>query len=170
MHTLRGAGMTIPGVHRHDNGALHDDRDVLDADDVAAELLGDADEPPTIAMPRRGLNQRRVSPPQARPPAARLPPSAAAASARLAEAEAELSRLRRHMRARDAYLAELEQALRASTTKLEASGISSVEDAHKLFGRLRGQAFRIAELESELRSMEQRLSRLTRLMPSETAD
>lgn len=166
MQTQRGAGMTISGVHRHDNGALHDDHDVLDAEDVAAELLGDADEPPTTAMPRRGLNQRRASPPHARPPAARLQPSAAS-SARLAEAEAELTRLRRHMRARDAYLAELEQALLASTTKLKASGISSVEDAHKLFGRLRGQAFRIAELESELRSMEQRLSRLTRLLPGD---
>ena len=85
---------------------------------------------------------------------------------KLAEAEAELTRVRRHMRARDAYLAELEQALLASTSKLEASGIGSIEDAHKLFGRLRGQAFRIAELESELRHMEQRLARLSRLLPS----
>lgn len=70
------------------------------------------------------------------------------------------------MRARDAYLAELERALDASTNKLEASGIGSLEDAHKLLGRVRGQAFRIAELESELRNMEQRLSRLSRLLPA----
>lgn len=70
------------------------------------------------------------------------------------------------MRARDAYLAELEHALDASTSKLEASGIGTIDDAHKLLGRVRGQAFRIAELESELRSMELRLSRLSKLLPA----
>lgn len=84
----------------------------------------------------------------------------------LQAAEAELARLRRQMRARDAYLVELERALEESTRKLEASGLGSVEDAHKLLGRLRGQTFRIAELESELRRMEQRLSRLARLLPA----
>jgi len=71
------------------------------------------------------------------------------------------------MRARDAYLAELERALAASTHQLESSGIGSVEDAHRLLGKLRGQAFRIAELESELRHMEQRLSRLARFLPND---
>lgn len=95
----------------------------------------------------------------------RMPATAATLSARLEAAEAELGRLRRQMRARDAYLAELERELHASTSELQASGIGSLEDAHKLLGRVRGQAFRIAELESELRQMEQRLSRFSRLLP-----
>jgi septal ring factor EnvC (AmiA/AmiB activator) len=139
---------------------------ILDADEVSAELVVDAPAPapssaPPIAAARRA---RSLVPPP--PVHKRLPPTAATLSTRLEQAEAELTRVKRQMRARDAYLAELEQALQASTSKLEASGIGSVEDAHKLLGRVRGQAFRIAELESELRHMEQRLSRLARLLPA----
>lgn len=71
----------------------------------------------------------------------------------LADAEAELRRLRAQMRARDAYLRELEHALASSTRQLSAAGLESPEDAARLLGRVRGQAFRIAELESELRQV-----------------
>lgn len=141
---------------------------ILDADEIAAELVFDAPLPPS---PRRPPASRPAPPPRAAttrrpisgPPPVRSQPSAAA---RLALVEAELTRLRAQMRARDAYLAELEHALDASTSKLEASGIGTIDDAHKLLGRVRGQAFRIAELESELRSMELRLSRLSKLLPA----
>jgi hypothetical protein len=144
---------------------------ILDADEIAAELLFDAPAPPSPVKPPAS---RPAPPPRAAassrplsgPPPLRPQPTAAAVQTRLASAEAELARLRTQMRARDAYLAELERALEASTSKLEASGIGSLEDAHKLLGRVRGQAFRIAELESELRHMEQRLSRLSRLLPA----
>ena len=69
----------------------------------------------------------------------------------LADAEGELQRLRTQMRARDAYLRELEHALASSTRQLSAAGLETPEDAARLLGRVRGQAFRIAELESELR-------------------
>lgn len=141
---------------------------ILDPEEVAAELVADVVPAParTAPPPPRASARaaRSVAPPP--PVQRRMPPAAAALSTRLEVAEAELTRIRRQMRARDAYLAELEQALQASTSKLEASGIGSIEDAHKLLGRVRGQAYRIAELESELRLMEQRLSRLARLLPS----
>lgn len=70
----------------------------------------------------------------------------------------ELERLRKRMRARDAYLVELEQALDQSTRQLTAAGLTSVDDVYRLLGRVRGQAFRIAELESELRTAKQALS------------
>ncbi|HET8934617.1 MAG TPA: hypothetical protein VFN67_14310 [Polyangiales bacterium] len=143
---------------------------ILDADEIAAELVFDAPAPPSPS-PRKPPTSRPAPPPRAAttrrpissPPPLRPQPSAAT---RLATVEAELTRLRTQMRARDAYLAELENALEASTSKLEASGIGSLEDAHKLLGRVRGQSFRIAELESELRNMELRLSRLSRLLPA----
>ena len=141
---------------------------ILDADEIAAELVFEAPSPPS---PRRPPASRPAPPPRAAttrrpisgPPPARPQPSAAS---RLTALEAELTRLRTQMRARDAYLAELEHALEASTSKLEASGIGSIDDAHKLLGRVRGQAFRIAELESELRNMELRISRLSKLLPA----
>jgi predicted RNase H-like nuclease (RuvC/YqgF family) len=135
---------------------------ILDPDEVSAELVVDAPAPVSATPPPRASRPHAPPPPVHKS----MPPTAAALSARLEAAEAELIRLRRQMRARDAYLAELEHALEASTSKLEASGIGSIEDAHKLLGRVRGQAFRIAELESELRQMEQRLSRLSRLLPT----
>jgi len=66
---------------------------------------------------------------------------------------AEIARLRAQLRARDAYLAELERALDERTRQLSLAGIASLADVARLQGRLRGQAFRIAELESELRRM-----------------
>jgi hypothetical protein len=145
---------------------------ILDAEEVAAELMCDsADEVHSLGATREGGNRARPAPPPraaiARP-VPTPPPTAASPilDARLEAAEAEVTRLRRQLRARDAYLTELQQALQASTRQLEASGLGSVEDAYKLLGRLRGQAFRIAELESDLRQMEQRLSRLSRLVPT----
>lgn len=138
---------------------------ILDPDEVSAELVVEAPQPSAHRVPPTAARTARSFAPP--PPAPRrAQPSSSTTSARLDQAEAEVARLRKRMRARDAYLAELEQALQASTSKLEASGIGSLEDAHKLLGRVRGQAFRIAELESELRHMEQRLSRLSRLLPA----
>jgi predicted flap endonuclease-1-like 5' DNA nuclease len=62
----------------------------------------------------------------------------------------ELARLSAQLRARDAYLAELERELEARTRQLALAGIRSLNDVARLQGRLRGQAFRIAELEAEL--------------------
>jgi predicted flap endonuclease-1-like 5' DNA nuclease len=78
----------------------------------------------------------------------------------LVEAEAELSRVARQMRARDAYLRELEQALRSSTQQLSAAGLGDIDQAAGLLGRLRGQAFRIAELQSELLQSAAQISEL----------
>jgi hypothetical protein len=149
-----------------------DEEQILDAEDVAAELMPDM---PSAPPPRRsGIaailppsaagaeRARRVTltesflPSMAADPfASFLPPPSAAAnsnpSSELSAAQAEIARLQRQMRARDAYLAEIERALDASTRQLEAAGLSSVDDALRLLGRVRGQAFRIAELESELR-------------------
>lgn len=62
----------------------------------------------------------------------------------------EIARLTAQLRARDAYLAELERELDARTRQLALAGIRSMNDVARLQGRLRGQAFRIAELEAEL--------------------
>jgi hypothetical protein len=161
-----------PGIpYSLEPSAAIDEEQILDADDVAAELMPDM---PSAPPPRRsgiaailqpsaanGERPRRVMlresflPPLASDPfASFLPPSAAANAdlpSELHVAHAEIARLQRQMRARDAYLAEIERALAASTRQLEAAGLASVDDAVRLLGRVRGQAFRIAELESELR-------------------
>lgn len=160
---LKTLAVEAAGPYSQYESSSSDER-ILDPDEVAAELVADSPSPARALPPPRARAARSVAPPP--PVHKRLPPTAATLSTRLEASEAELTRLRRQMRARDAYLAELEQALEASTSKLEASGIGSLEDAHKLLGRVRGQAFRIAELESELRQMEQRLSRLARLLPA----
>jgi hypothetical protein len=68
----------------------------------------------------------------------------------LESARAELSRLNRLMRARDSYLLELERALEQNAQLLRTLGLEGADDAAELHGRLRGQMFRIAELEAEL--------------------
>ena len=68
--------------------------------------------------------------------------------------EAEVARLQAQMRARDAYLKELEHALDERTRQLAAAGLGSLEDVARLFGKIRGQAFRVAELELELRRLQ----------------
>jgi predicted flap endonuclease-1-like 5' DNA nuclease len=69
----------------------------------------------------------------------------------LAEATGEITRLSAQMRARDAYLAELERVVADYRQQLTAAGLSNLDELARLSGRVRGQAFRIAELESELR-------------------
>jgi predicted flap endonuclease-1-like 5' DNA nuclease len=78
----------------------------------------------------------------------------------LTAARAENTRLARQMRARDAYLAELEHALDEASRQLVAGGLGTLSDAARLIGRVRGQAFRIAELEAELRQTVVSLARL----------
>lgn len=68
--------------------------------------------------------------------------------------KAEVARLQAQMRARDAYLKELERALDERTRQLAAAGLGSLEDVARLFGKIRGQAFRVAELELELRRLQ----------------
>lgn len=68
--------------------------------------------------------------------------------------KAEVARLQAQMRARDAYLKELESALDERTRQLAAAGLGSLEDVARLFGKIRGQAFRVAELELELRRLQ----------------
>jgi len=65
-------------------------------------------------------------------------------------ADAEISRLKAQLRARDAYVVEIERALDEWTTQLAAAGIHSAEDLVQLLGRARGHAYRVAELEAEL--------------------
>lgn len=129
---------------------------ILEADEIAAELEPDG-WPEPMATELQGYVQRIPS----------LQPSAAEPSAdheqlALQDVRAELTRLRSRMRARDAYLVELEQALDQSTRQLTAAGLASVDDIHRLLGRVRGQAFRIAELESELRTAHQALASVQR--------
>ena len=70
--------------------------------------------------------------------------------AELERKQADMDRLARQMRARDAYLLELERALADSQALLHSLGVHDAESASLLTGQLRGQAFRIAELEAEL--------------------
>jgi hypothetical protein len=157
--------------------AISEEDRILEPDEIAAELVSDFDVrflPPTPAQRRASAALRNAARPisTARPPLAATPLSRAhseitvhATPARHPQpiaaedaAREEIARLQTQMRARDAYLRELERALDASTRQLQASGIGSVEDAYRLLGRLRGQAFRIAELESELRQAQQTLA------------
>jgi len=127
---------------------LVDEERVLDADEIAAELVSDPwHRPARVPLPPAP----RIAATVHRHYARHLQPSAADSNdSHLLRAE--LERLRTQMRARDAYLSELERALDANTRQLEAAGISSADDVYRLLGRVRGQAFRIAELESELRA------------------
>jgi hypothetical protein len=139
---------------------LADDDRILDADEIAAELVPDAhDFFEQVFAAHSGTRPANTVRPRPQTPQ----PSAAGAhsahgahtlttvSSELQNARLELARLHSQMRARDAYLVELEQALHAATRQLAASGIGTLDDAYRLLGRVRGQAFRIAELESELR-------------------
>jgi predicted flap endonuclease-1-like 5' DNA nuclease len=68
-------------------------------------------------------------------------------------ADAEISRLKAQLRARDAYVVEMERALDEWTTQLGAAAIHSAEDLVQLLGRARGHAYRVAELEAELQQL-----------------
>ena len=65
-------------------------------------------------------------------------------------ADAEISRLKAQLRARDAYVVEIERGLDEWTTQLAAAGIHNADDLVQLLGRARGHAYRVAELEAEL--------------------
>jgi len=68
-------------------------------------------------------------------------------------ADAEISRLKAQLRARDAYVVEIERGLDEWTTQLAAAGIHSAEDLVQLLGRARGHAYRVAELEAEVQQL-----------------
>jgi len=170
-------------------GFVLDEERILDADEIAAELVPDAlveskraRRPPAprrgarapIGMGASGASDRfgafELSAANSQRPNAPAPlpiPSKAVSTGNKSDTNSELQALRlelarvqSRMRARDAYLAEVERALDASSRQLAAAGLASVEDAYALLGRVRGQAFRIAELESELRHSRLALSRV----------
>jgi predicted flap endonuclease-1-like 5' DNA nuclease len=96
---------------------------------------------PARARTWPALDARKITPPTA----------SASAEHELTTLRAELTRLTRQMRARDAYLQELERALEHNRRELAAAGLGTGLHAASMFGRLRGQTFRIAELEADLR-------------------
>ena len=79
-------------------------------------------------------------------------------------ADAEISRLKAQLRARDAYVVEIERALDEWTTQLAGAGIHNAEDLVQLLGRARGHAYRVAELEAELQQLKRSVA-----VPSEAA-
>lgn len=120
---------------------------------------------PAAALPRPRDDRKRNSsgvftlPDVLPPPAADPSPVADDLSAReLADSSSEIARLRAQMRARDAYLAELERVVHDYRAHLVAAGLDSLDDVARLIGRARGQAFRIAELESDLRRLSLKLA------------
>lgn len=145
---------------------------ILDLDDLADS---DANRPaqhvrpvpPPPPPPRRA--EPRRTPPAAPPaalrssrspsgvfPIADVEQALAAAQAQVngvTAADAEISRLKAQLRARDAYVVEIERALDEWTGHLSAAGIQSSEDLVNLLGRARGHAFRVAELEAELKEL-----------------
>lgn len=142
---------------------------ILEPDEISAELVPDpaVTQPTAIpslraAVPRGSFAALRGTVQLGGPYWSTPQPLAATANPEVHAMRMELARLHSQMRARDAYLIELEQALDASTRQLAAAGIGSVDDAQRLLGRVRGQAFRIAELESELRHATQELSSVHR--------
>jgi predicted flap endonuclease-1-like 5' DNA nuclease len=68
-------------------------------------------------------------------------------------ADAEISRLKAQLRARDAYVVEIERALDEWTSHLSGAGIHNADELATLLGRARGHAFRVAELEGELEKL-----------------
>jgi predicted flap endonuclease-1-like 5' DNA nuclease len=78
-------------------------------------------------------------------------PATSDSNVELLATRAELERVARRMRARDAYLVELERAFDVSNKQIETNRLRNAADIARLAGRVRGQAFRIAELEAELR-------------------
>jgi predicted flap endonuclease-1-like 5' DNA nuclease len=75
-------------------------------------------------------------------------------------ADAEISRLKAQLRARDAYAVGIERALDEWTGQLSAAGIHNVDDLAELVGRARGHAFRVAELEAELKQLAEQNAQL----------
>jgi len=158
----------IPLELADDTHELRDDEYTLDAEDFDATQRivlrpHRSRQPPPPPPPRRSLrtaSDHASGQHSARNRSGVFSVADAAAAIALANADpsAELARLRAQMRARDAYLLELERALEEHTQQLTAAGLNGLDDIARLLGRVRGQAFRIAELESELRRMATKLS------------
>jgi len=225
---MRGPKLTSPGQNRHRMDPLSpetavnrteiaafsdEDERILDADEIAAELVPDSIQPtdrarslaharsqmrlrpsetgssPGMAVPLSSGPRASIPPP---PPPAPVPvsvpvpahvpvptgspfaltsrkslsstginPAATAVAPTpntplsVEQLQAEVTRLRNQMRARDAYLRELERALEVTRSELAAADLRDPQDLHRLLGRVRGQSFRIAELEAELRLAKQ---------------
>jgi len=136
-----------------------DEYTIVDADEL--EVVETGVRPPISIAPSRGRHSTPPPPPrhtrtsQVHALALSITARTTASSTedfKLADLQAELTRLRRQMRARDAYLAELERALSDYDALLAHAGLHGLDDLAGLLGRVRGQAYRIAELESELRN------------------
>jgi hypothetical protein len=154
MSTHRDLEAALPEALEPDDAyELQDHEFTLELEpDAPAPLRSPPPPPPrralhTLASPQRGRSASGVF---------ELVPAPAPAPSREAftTMKAELGRLQAQMRARDAYLKELERALDERTRQLAAAGLGSLEDVARLFGRIRGQAFRVAELELELRRLQ----------------
>jgi predicted flap endonuclease-1-like 5' DNA nuclease len=125
--------------------------------------------PPPLAAWR--ASTRSSLPPAPSEPAAAKPSATSGdVHADLLAARRELARAAAQMRARDAYLRELENALDAQTRQLASWGLESIEGAARLTGLLRGQAFRIAELESSLDQANAALAGLQQRAEPEAAE
>lgn len=146
---------------------------ILDLDDLAeSDAKRPAQHvrpvPPPPPPPRRA--ELRRTPPAAPPaalrssrspsgvfPIADVEQALAAAQASqvngVTAADAEISRLKAQLRARDAYVVEIERALDEWTGHLAAAGIQTSDDLVNLVGRARGHAFRVAELEAQLKEL-----------------
>jgi predicted flap endonuclease-1-like 5' DNA nuclease len=75
-------------------------------------------------------------------------------------ADAEISRLKAQLRARDAYVVGIERALDEWTGQLSAAGIHNADDLAALAGRARGHAYRVAELGLELKQLAEQNAQL----------
>jgi predicted flap endonuclease-1-like 5' DNA nuclease len=125
--------------------------------------------PPPLAAWRASTRSSSLPPLPSEPAATKPAGTSGDVHAELVAARRELARAAAQMRARDAYLRELENALDAQTRQLASWGLESIEGAARLNGLLRGQAFRIAELESSLNQANAALAKLQERAEPESA-
>ena len=138
--------------------ASEDDTLVERTDPRSAQRMSSVPPPPPLAALRAAAHssfppgrQRSSAPPPFDATRAGAAAAQGAINAELRATRAELDRVARRMRARDAYLVELERALQTANRQIETSRARTAGDNARLLGRVRGQAFRVAELEDELR-------------------
>jgi predicted flap endonuclease-1-like 5' DNA nuclease len=155
--------VTDPSLEAEDACELEEHEFTLDPDDAGLTATGSLPQRSSATPPPPPPARRAAAPQSSAWSAGRsaLAPRSRHASGVFSRPEpsaaealtAEVARLRAQLRARDAYLAELERALDERTRQLSLAGINSMNDLARILGQLRGQAFRIAELESEQRNV-----------------
>jgi predicted flap endonuclease-1-like 5' DNA nuclease len=166
---------SVPMELIDDAHELEEHEFILDPEDAERPAQHVRAVPPPPPPPRRG--DARPKPPAAlsaamrssRSPSGVFPiadveqalAAAQAAPNGVTAADAEISRLRAQLRARDAYVVEIERALDEWTGQLAAAGIHSADDLVQMLGRARGHAFRVAELEAQLSQLSAEHAELT---------